>query len=42
LNGVIIVDHFFTDPKKGFKEFKWKELVESEKITLNSGMLYEF
>jgi len=42
INGVQIIDHFMSDPWKGFRDAEWGQIVTSDKITLNSGMLYEF
>jgi len=40
INDKVMVDHFMSDFYKGYKDFKWGEETVSEKISLNSGMLY--
>ena len=42
INGVKIIDHFMSNPFKGFKDADWGSEVTSDKVVLNSGMLYEF
>jgi len=42
LNGELIIDHFMTDPFTGFQGLEFGQQVTSAKMTLVSGMLYQF
>lgn len=42
INEIEIIDHFMTNSEKGFKGAEWGQEVKSEKVTMNSGMLYQF
>lgn len=42
INDALVLDHFMSNPFVGYKNAAWGEEIRSEKINLNSGMLYKF
>lgn len=41
INGKVILDHFMSERKKGWKDFRWGDRVVSNEIKMNAGTLYE-